>query len=390
MKSISCIALAVALPQLALGQSAPAATVYADSHYSGSSLDLQLGHYDEDFLKARGFNNRISSVQVSEGIVVELCRDSGFQHCVLYTSNTGFVTFVNDAVSSIAVLSEDEIDMPTGGPATVYRDGGFKGGSLNLPVGRYDEDYLRYWNFKSNISSLKVKQGFAVELCRSSGFQRCETYTQNTGFVTSVNDAVASIVVMSQDDGSDVADDPTDGCTNDIAVCFNVVESDTVTASDFKTIRKWGKVIVGKLKKQARKEKFALSFFSDVGTLDAPLSKASVVKKAFKKAVLDGDAGHNIGEGLVLCSNELDEAGSTMAKFVITVTDKDADVGPDAAAIAQGLIHDGVTLISVGIGSHPTSGFLESIASSASLALNVVDFASLSTIISDILASTSC
>ena len=78
--------------------------IYADSDYSGSSVELDVGTYDSNFLNSRGFNDNISSLKVPQGLQVE-----GWEHGIgegprwVFTSDTNWVGDANDKISSLRI-----------------------------------------------------------------------------------------------------------------------------------------------------------------------------------------------------------------------------------------------------------------------------------------------
>jgi hypothetical protein len=78
-------------------------TVFQDSGFSGREFTLDVGVYDVIDMRARGLNDRVSSLRVPPGLSVTAYSESFSGESAVYTSDIEFVGGLNDTISSIIV-----------------------------------------------------------------------------------------------------------------------------------------------------------------------------------------------------------------------------------------------------------------------------------------------
>lgn len=111
-----------------------------------------------------------------------------------------------------------------GAVATIYEHGSYGGRSLSLMgVGEYNFSTLNQFSFNDILSSLRVTNGYAVEIYEHSSFQGASTvFTQDTTFVGSQwNDITSSIKVYRSINGTTGNDVLTGTTTHDFLVGRN-------------------------------------------------------------------------------------------------------------------------------------------------------------------------
>jgi len=146
---------------------------------------LDVGEYTATDLKRLGMSdNTISSVKVAKGYQVELFENDFYRgrsgtlrnedDCL---RNDNF----DDTVSSLIVSRDSRATLPTFGNNTegrtandvvsVYLHCNYRGGSANLPVGRYNTAAMKAARIGNDtISSIKVAKGYQVTLYEGGKF----------------------------------------------------------------------------------------------------------------------------------------------------------------------------------------------------------------------------
>lgn len=148
-------------------------TVYTQCDYDGTSANLREGEYTNAQLNALGINNNsISSLQVADGYQVDLfVNDFQLgQSGMLDTNNPCLVGRYNNAVTSVVVRKKVNVTAAT--PAvTLYVHCNFRGGSIQLPVGRYNKQELTNARIGENtVSSIKVAEGYTATIYDGANF----------------------------------------------------------------------------------------------------------------------------------------------------------------------------------------------------------------------------
>jgi hypothetical protein len=143
--------------------------VFKDCNYGGSwDAGLSIGQYTTANLAFVGVPDKdISSVKVQPGYRVTFYKKDNFSGASLVKSTDQSCLVGdgwNDSISSLVV----EAVSPT---AIVYKDCGYTGRAVNLPVGDYTLAQLQERGINDNdISSIKVTSGYQVQLFKNSNF----------------------------------------------------------------------------------------------------------------------------------------------------------------------------------------------------------------------------
>ena len=208
-------------PKLALTND-NSVTIYSECHYRGRSVSVGIGEYNAAQLLELGMpNNDISSVQVPAGLTIKLFENdfllgragvlSSNDNCL---SNDGF----DDVVTSIAVV-ETPVDAITSSTSTstqaqagsdtfgassesalaVFEHCNYRGGTRQLPVGRYTLNDLRKAQIGGDeISSIHVKKGYQVTVFDLDGFKGdSKMFTEHDDCLDNdyLNEKVSSLIV---------------------------------------------------------------------------------------------------------------------------------------------------------------------------------------------------
>ena len=117
------------------------------------------------------------------------------------------------------VAETDSVNPPPnpGAVATIYEHSSYAGRYLNLSVGEYDINVFNQYSFNDILSSLKVTNGYAVDLYQHSGFRGpFAVVTQDTTFVGNEwNDKISSIKVYKAMHGTSANNTLTGTTTDD-------------------------------------------------------------------------------------------------------------------------------------------------------------------------------
>lgn len=146
------------------------ARLFPDCNYRGASVDLTAGEYmNSDLTKLGIKNNSISAIQLAEGYEIELFINDFHrgQSGTLAVNNpclTG--SQYDDAISSVIVRKAGSKPVTEKEKvAGVYMHCNYKGGVVELPVGRHDATALKAAGVSDNaISSIKLKKGYQATL----------------------------------------------------------------------------------------------------------------------------------------------------------------------------------------------------------------------------------
>lgn len=149
------------------------AAVYTECDYRGTYANLREGTYNNAQLNDLGIdNNTISALQVADGYQVDLYVND-FQRGtsgMLDTDNPCLVGRYNDAISSLVVTKKANINAATPA-ATMYVHCNYRGGNVQLPVGRYDQNALKDLLVSDNtVSSIKLLKGYTATIFDGPNF----------------------------------------------------------------------------------------------------------------------------------------------------------------------------------------------------------------------------
>lgn len=149
------------------------AMVHTQCDFKGVSASLPEGEYNNAQLNALGINNNaIASVQVADGYQIELYIND-FQRGasgMLNTSNPCLVGRYENAISSVVVQKTANIST-TAPAATLYVHCNFRGGSIQLPPGRYNRQALKDARVGDNtVSSIKINKGYGATIFDGPNF----------------------------------------------------------------------------------------------------------------------------------------------------------------------------------------------------------------------------
>ena len=171
--------------------SEPTVTVYGNSNYGGTNVDLAVGAYNLTDLEALGIgNDTISSIRVHNGYSAYACQHGvGGGVCRRFTESTPTLALLDNEISYL------EITRPA---ATVYSDVNYSGISAGLSVGTYGLGALESRGIGNDaISSIQVQDGFALYACEHGGGNgRCGAYIDSTPSLGVMNDSISYIEVV--------------------------------------------------------------------------------------------------------------------------------------------------------------------------------------------------
>jgi hypothetical protein len=198
------------------GSSGAQVMVYEDCSFHGYSSALSPGRYD---VRAMGVHNdAISSLRIPSGYSVTVYRDAGFRgESQTYYANVYCVSGKwNDEISSIVVRGPggyvpennynnnqgqaNNVDFfqpaPSYNGVMVYMDSWYKGGHTAFYEGYHD---LRYGNFRGNISSISIQQGYRVIVYDGENYRgKSSVFTSSVPNLSSLgwNDRIRSLQVV--------------------------------------------------------------------------------------------------------------------------------------------------------------------------------------------------
>ena len=173
------------------------ATLFQEDAFGGTAWGLDIGEYGD--ISSEGVSlNDVSSVQVTDGYVVELYPDLNFGGTpVVLTANTGELAAlgIDDDAESVKVY--DISQPPVATIVTLYQNTQYAGTSWELGAGEYPDITLE--GIRDNdASSLEVEQGYIVELYSEKNFGG-DMFTldqSNPNLVTSgFNDKASSVKI---------------------------------------------------------------------------------------------------------------------------------------------------------------------------------------------------
>ncbi|WP_423997340.1 beta/gamma crystallin-related protein [Maribacter sp. IgM3_T14_3] len=171
------------------------ATLFQNINYSGTAWEMEAGEYRD--ITLQGINdNDASSVQITEGYIIELYSEKDFEGnvFVLEENSPDLVSEeFNDQTSSIKIY---ESSAPTGPTiATLFQNTGYNGSSWQLGAGDYPD--LTFYGINDNdASSVQVAEGYIIELYSEKDFggDVFILNESNTNLVTSGFDDLTSSV----------------------------------------------------------------------------------------------------------------------------------------------------------------------------------------------------
>jgi len=139
---------------------------FTECSYRGQSATLQEGEYNNAQLNQMGIaNNSISGVQVADGYQAELFLND-FQRGgsgTLSTNNPCLTGQYNNAISSIIVKKIGAAGSTANAQpvATLYAHCNYRGGSVQLPAGKFDDNALERAGVQQDtVSSIKLLPGY--------------------------------------------------------------------------------------------------------------------------------------------------------------------------------------------------------------------------------------
>lgn len=152
---------------------ASGATVFTECAFKGTSAKLREGEYTNAELNALGIdNNSISSVLIADGYQIDMFINDFHRGTsgMLNTNNPCLVGRYNEAVTSVIVRKSANVS--SSAPAvTLYTHCNYRGGSIQLPAGRYDRQALKNARIGENtVSSIKVNEGYRATIYDGAKF----------------------------------------------------------------------------------------------------------------------------------------------------------------------------------------------------------------------------
>jgi Beta/Gamma crystallin len=147
-----------------------AVTIFEHPDFKGQSQVLTPGRYDNDLGQLSIGNDSLSSLKVSQGLVVRLYEHWHFQGRYLDVAMDTPVLprFWNDRTSSLIVYAATD-EPPVTDVVEVYEHGSYQGKSQTSKVGRYDSaDGTLELN--DSISSVLLPPGLLLRLYENPGF----------------------------------------------------------------------------------------------------------------------------------------------------------------------------------------------------------------------------
>jgi len=215
----------------------PVIRVFTECNYRGKSASMPVGEYNNKELTALGFdNNSISSIKLAKGYEAELFINDfqRGQSGTLKTDNPCLVGTYDDAISSIVVRKADGAAAVAALPvATLYLHCNFKGGSVELPVGRHDATALKTARVGDNtVSSIKISDGYRATLFDGTRFNGSKVVlTGNDECLddNNINEKLSSIIIepdSAASAGNFVAkqNEPTQSKTDDLIAGLTCVQ----------------------------------------------------------------------------------------------------------------------------------------------------------------------
>ena len=171
--------------------SEPTVTVYGDSNYGGTNVDLATGAYNLADLESLGIgNDNISSIRLHNGYSAYACEHGvGGGVCRQYTESTPALGLLDNRISYIEV---------TRSAATVHSESNYGGTSASLSVGVYGIGKLEAMGIDNDaISSIQVQAGYAVIACEHGGGNGlCIGYLSSTPALGGMDNVISHIEVI--------------------------------------------------------------------------------------------------------------------------------------------------------------------------------------------------
>ena len=177
--------------------------IFTGHNYNGKKLSLDIGKYDNDYLRKHNFinngNAKMSSYKIPKGLKMKIFSSNHFQgdSSSRTTDNESMDGKFGNNVKSIIVSSVKEKSIK------IFTGHYYNGEKLSLGIGKYDNDYLRKHNFikngKARISSYKIPKGLIMKIFSSNDFQgdSSSRTTDNKSMDGKFGNNVKSIIVSS-------------------------------------------------------------------------------------------------------------------------------------------------------------------------------------------------
>jgi hypothetical protein len=145
-------------------------TIFADAGYQGASQTLTLGRYDDAVGQLSIGNDRLSSLQVPQGVIVRLYEHAHFQgqFIDIALDTPALAPAWNDRASSIIVYAETD-PPPWIQHVVIFEHAQFGGASQVLNLGDVDATQLQIGIH--SLSSALVPLGLVLRLYEQAGFQ---------------------------------------------------------------------------------------------------------------------------------------------------------------------------------------------------------------------------
>ena len=200
--------VALAAPAAAQQRYNGGITVFADINFSGNSRTFQQ---DVPNMVDLGFNDAISSIQVAEGEVWQICRDANYQgRCQNVTGGISDLRTLNwnDEISSLRRVSggfrgRGPGGFARGGPVVVYTEPNFRGRSATL---RQETPNIVPLGLNDQITSIEIPRGEAWEICVDIDYGgRCTVLSESVPDLRRIgwNDRISSLRRVSGPYGED-------------------------------------------------------------------------------------------------------------------------------------------------------------------------------------------
>lgn len=203
-------------------------TVYGNSNYGGTNVDLPVGAYTLTDLESLGVgNDTISSIRLHNGYSVYGCQHSvGGGVCRRYTESTPALGLLDNSISYI------EVSRPA---AIVFSDNNYGGNSTGLPIGVYSISQLESMGIVNDtISSIQVQHSYALYACDNfGGSGLCQSYVDSTPSLRLMNDRISHIEVVNNPRIARAQiDTDSDGIPDVIELAENTNPNDARSARD--------------------------------------------------------------------------------------------------------------------------------------------------------------
>lgn len=194
--------------------------VYQHANFQGASLCWDTWDRGANDLDRTGMNDQISSIEMTQGEVVEVCKDAAFRgecrtyYSSVYNLDAGF----NDSISSLSISNAGRGPQPPppgrpgprpgpgprpqpprgGDQICFYEDANFRGARFCMNQWDRSIANLDRTGFNDRISSIQIPYGMTVTVYEDAGFSGARRDFSNSisnldGFF---NDRISSIVIQ--------------------------------------------------------------------------------------------------------------------------------------------------------------------------------------------------